>query len=97
MKGKQKKQKRIEKKMIGKRKRLEGEVVSTKNEKTVVVKVVNATAHPLYKKTIKRAKKYKAHTGEKVELGERVKIEQCRPISKEKRWKVIEVIRDDNK
>ena len=70
-----------------------GRVVSDKMDKTVVVSVETLRHHPLYKKTIRRAVKYKAHD-EKNEcrLGDTVKIIETRPLSKEKRWRVAEII-----
>ncbi len=70
-----------------------GHVVSNKMDKTVVVTVETLRHHPLYKKTIRRAVKYKAHD-EKNEcrLGDTVKIIETRPLSKEKRWRVAEII-----
>jgi len=70
-----------------------GRVVSNKMDKTVVVTVETLRHHPLYKKTIRRAVKYKAHD-EKNEcrLGDTVKIIETRPLSKEKRWRVAEII-----
>lgn len=69
---------------------LEGEVVSTKMEKTVVVRVERIFRHPLYKKVIRRHKKYKAHN-EKFDLkeGDKVRIKETRPISKEKHFVVV--------
>ncbi len=69
-----------------------GRVVSNKMDKTVVVTVETLRHHPLYKKTIKRAAKFKAHD-EKNEcrLGDTVKIVETRPLSKEKRWRVAEI------
>ena len=68
-----------------------GEVVSTKMQKTVVVRVERKFRHPLYKKVIKRHKKFKAHN-EKFDLkeGDLVKIKETRPISKTKHFEVIE-------
>lgn len=70
---------------------LQGKVVSTKMLNTVVVEVERAFAHPLYKKTIRKHKRYKAHIdeGTKVAEGDVVEIEETRPISKEKKFKVI--------
>jgi small subunit ribosomal protein S17 len=70
-----------------------GQVVSTKMDKTVVITVETPKRHPLYKKVIRTNKRYKAHD-EKNEcrLTDTVKIEECRPLSKEKRWRVVEVI-----
>jgi len=79
--------------MERKRKTRVGRVVSDKMNKTVVVAVETLRHHPLYKKTIRRAVKYKAHD-EKNEcrLGDTVKIIETRPLSKEKRWRVAEII-----
>ena len=79
--------------MEKKRKTRVGCVVSNKMDKTVVVTVETLRHHPLYKKTIRRAVKFKAHD-EKNEcrLGDTVKIIETRPLSKEKRWRVAEII-----
>jgi small subunit ribosomal protein S17 len=70
-----------------------GRVVSNKMDKTVVVSVETLRHHPLYKKTIKRAVKFKAHDANKeCGLGDMVKIVETRPLSKEKRWRVAEII-----
>lgn len=75
------------------RKELFGEVVSNKMDKTCVVAVSNATPHPKYEKQIVRTKKIKAHDPEnKCQIGDRVKIQECRPLSKEKFFKVLEII-----
>ena len=70
-----------------------GRVVSNKMDKTVVVVVETTTRHPLYKKTMKKAVRYKAHDA-KNECGEgdTVRIVETRPLSKEKRWRVTEII-----
>lgn len=71
---------------------LQGTVVSDKNDKTVVVKVERRFKHPLFKKTVRRSKNYKAHDEANVKkVGDMVSIEETRPISKDKCWKVIEV------
>lgn len=78
---------------IGKRKVRVGRVVSDKMDKTVVVAVETLRRHPLYKKAINRTKKYKVHDrGNVCKVGDRVKILETRPLSKEKRWCVIEII-----
>jgi len=70
---------------------LTGIIVSDKTEKTVVVKVERRVKHPLYGKIIKRSKKYHAHDeGNEFHEGETVRIEETRPISKLKTWRVIE-------
>ncbi len=78
------------------KKSLIGQIVSTKMQKTVVVKVERKFRHPFYKKVIKRHKKYKAHN-EKFDLreGDWVKIVETRPISKEKHFIVEGKISDD--
>lgn len=69
---------------------LEGEVVSNKNEKTVTVLVERRYKHPVYKKYVRRTDKYSAHDeSNAVEVGSRVQIMECRPISKSKRWTVV--------
>ncbi len=70
---------------------LQGVVVSDKNDKTVVVKVERRFTHPLFKKTVRRSKNYQAHDeANKHKVGDTVSIEESRPISKNKRWVVIE-------
>ena len=79
--------------MAIKRKTRIGQVVSTKMEKTAVVVVETCRRHPLYKKVIKRAVKYKAHDEKsQCRLGDKVRIEETRPLSKEKRWRIMEII-----
>jgi len=79
--------------MEGKRKIRVGRVVSDKMDKTVVVVVESPKRHPLYKKTIKKIVRYKAHD-EKNECrtGDIVRIIETRPLSRQKRWRVAEVI-----
>ena len=70
---------------------LQGEVVSNKNDKTVVVKVERRFRHPFYGKVISRSKKYHAHDEKnKFKEGEKVSIIECKPFSKKKTWQVIE-------
>lgn len=70
---------------------LEGKIVSNKMQKTVVVEVTRKTPHPLYKKLIKRSKKFLADSGEQTyQVGQIVKIVETRPLSKTKRFKVME-------
>jgi len=79
--------------METKRKIRFGKVVSDKMKKTVVVAVDTPRKHPLYKKTIRRIVKYYAHDEEKIsKMGDTVKIEETRPLSKLKRWRVVEVV-----
>ncbi|SCA55290.1 30S ribosomal subunit protein S17 [Candidatus Terasakiella magnetica] len=69
---------------------LQGVVVSDKQEKTVVVKVERRFKHPLYKKFIKRSKKYAAHDeNNQFKIGDLVKIQETKPISKNKTWEVL--------
>ena len=69
---------------------LQGVVVSDKTEKTVTVKVERRVMHPLYKKFIKRSKKYAAHDEDNAcKVGDLVSIRECRPVSKSKRWEVV--------
>lgn len=72
------------------RRRLTGTIISDKMAKTVVVKVERIKEHPKYKKRFRIHQKYKAHLeGTDFKVGDKVVIEECRPISREKRWKVI--------
>jgi small subunit ribosomal protein S17 len=69
---------------------LQGTVVSDAADKTISVLVERRIKHPLYKKTIRRSKKYAAHDEQnKVKAGDVVRIEECRPISKTKTWQVV--------
>jgi len=75
------------------RKTRTGKVVSDKMDKTIVVAIEDSVQHPLYKKVIKRTYKLKAHD-EKNEcrIGDKVKVMETRPLSKDKRWRVVEII-----
>ncbi|MAW85777.1 MAG: 30S ribosomal protein S17 [Phyllobacteriaceae bacterium] len=69
---------------------LQGTVVSDKNDKTVVVRVERRFAHPLFKKTVRQSKKYKAHDeANACKVGDTVFIQESAPISKDKRWVVV--------
>ena len=69
---------------------IQGIVVSDGMDKTVVVKVERKIKHPLYKKYIRRSKKYMAHDEDNsVKVGDRVSIRECRPLSKRKFWEVV--------
>ena len=69
---------------------LQGVVVSDKADKTVTVKVERRVPHPVYKKIVKRSKKYAAHDEQnKFKEGDQVKIVECKPISKSKTWEVV--------
>ncbi len=79
--------------MKGRRRTLVGRVVSAKMDKTVVVEVVRSKPHPIYGKVVRRSKRYKAHDEEnKCREGDVVRILESRPLSKEKRWVVIETL-----
>ncbi len=70
-----------------------GEVVSNKMDKTIVVAIVSSVKHPLYSKIIKRTFKLKAHDEDNVcNIGDKVKVMETRPISKDKRWRLVEVL-----
>ncbi|MHB1103122.1 MAG: 30S ribosomal protein S17 [Devosia sp.] len=69
---------------------LQGTVVSDVNEKTVVVRVERRFTHPVMKKTVRRTKKYHAHDeANAAKVGDTVRIEECAPISKNKRWTLV--------
>jgi small subunit ribosomal protein S17 len=77
----------------GIRKSRVGIVVSDKMDKTIVVKIERKAKHPLYGKTVKITKKYKAHDEENAaKVGDKVLITETRPISKDKRWRLVEVV-----
>lgn len=70
-----------------------GTVVSNKMDKTIVVAVEDLVKHPLYGKRIRRTKKFKAHDEHnQCAIGDKVKIMETRPLSKEKRWRLVEII-----
>ena len=70
-----------------------GRVVSDKMDKTVIVQVIHRKSHPLYKKVIQHRVRFKAHDeGNECKLGDLVRIMETRPISKDKRWRVVEVV-----
>ena len=78
----------------GKKRKIKmGRVVSNKMDKTVVVTVESYRPHPLYKKQVRRIKKFKAHDEQNsCHIGDVVRIEETRPLSKEKRWRVVEIV-----
>ena len=79
--------------MESKRKFRLGQVTSNKMDKTVVVAVEIPKRHPLYKKTMKREVKYKAHDEKnECQVGDKIKIVETRPLSRDKRWRVAEII-----
>jgi small subunit ribosomal protein S17 len=70
-----------------------GKVVSDKMDKTIVVAVVDHVKHPLYGKIVKRTYKLKAHDeNNECNIGDRVKVMETRPLSKDKRWRLVEII-----
>lgn len=73
------------------KRQLTGKIVSNKMQKTVVVEIESVKENSLYKKQFKMHKNYKAHTEDgKYQIGDVVTIEECRPVSKDKRWQVME-------
>jgi small subunit ribosomal protein S17 len=70
-----------------------GIVISNKMKNTIVVKVENRYPHPIYSKTLIKTKKYVAHDKfEECKIGDQVLLHECRPLSKRKRWKLVEII-----
>ena len=75
-----------------------GEVISDKMEKTVIVQVTRKIPHPVYKKYVKRFKKYQVHVETiQPKIGDMVKISSMRPMSKNKRWRISEIVRESVK
>jgi small subunit ribosomal protein S17 len=75
------------------RKVREGVVASTKMDKTVVVEVITRKPHPLYKKTVVRTSRLYAHDEDnELRIGDRVRIVETRPLSKQKRWRLVEIL-----
>ncbi len=70
-----------------------GRVVSNKMDKTIVVAIVDNVKHPLYNKIVKRTYKLKAHDeNNECQIGDRVKVMETRPLSKDKRWRLVEIV-----
>ena len=70
-----------------------GIVISNQMQKTIVVRVENRYSHPIYSKTLIKTKKYLAHDElEECNIGDQVLVEECRPLSKRKRWKLVQII-----
>ena len=70
-----------------------GKVVSDKMDKTIVVAVIDNVKHPLYNKIVKRTYKLKAHDeNNECKIGDRVKVMETRPLSKDKRWRLVEIV-----
>ena len=83
----------MEEKRISSRKVRVGKVVSDKMDKTVVVAIADRVAHPLYKKIVGRTYKLKAHDENNTcGIGDTVKVLETRPLSKDKRWRVVEIV-----
>ena len=79
--------------MQGKRRSKVGRVVSDKMDKTVVVSVERLRRHPIYKRVVRLSSKFKAHDEENsARVGDTVRIEERRPLSAEKRWRVVEIV-----
>ncbi len=73
-------------------KELVGIVLSNKTEKTAIVQVTRLVQHPLFHKVVRIRKKYIAHDGKKAVIGDKVRIRETKPLSKTKRWQVVEVV-----
>jgi small subunit ribosomal protein S17 len=70
-----------------------GVVISDKMNKTVVVEIQNRYSHPFYSKTLIKSKKYLAHDElEEANIGDQVLVQECRPLSKKKRWKLVKIL-----
>ena len=83
----------MEEKRISSRKVRVGKVVADKMDKTVVVAIADRVAHPLYKKIVGRTYKLKAHDeNNQCGIGDTVKVMETRPLSKDKRWRVVEIV-----
>ena len=75
------------------RKTMVGTVVSDKMDKTIVVAIETRVKHPIYKKTVKRTYKLKAHDEENAcKVGDTVKVMETRPLSKDKRWRLVDIV-----
>ncbi len=83
-----------ETRIAGRRKEVVGEVVSNRMQKTIVVEVIRRKAHPLYIRVISKAKKFYAHDERnEAHVGDVVRLEETRPLSKLKRWRLKQIIR----
>lgn len=79
--------------MRNERKLREGIVVSDKMDKTIVVSIETMTLHPIYKKRVKKSTKFKAHDENNVaKAGDKVRIMETRPLSRDKRWRLVDII-----
>ena len=80
-------------KVRGKRKIRTGRVVSDKMDKTIVVEVERTMSHPLYHRIIRRKNKFKVHDAEKkAKVGDRVRMMETRPLSKDKNWRLVDIL-----
>ena len=81
-------------KSTGKKKTLVGKVLSDKMNKTITVQIEYLKEHPMYKRMIRKFSKFKVHDEEnKAKIGDMVRISQTRPLSKEKRWRLLEILK----
>ncbi len=81
-------------KSTGKKKTLVGKVLSDKMNKTITVQIEYLKEHPMYKRMIRKFSKFKVHDEEnKAKIGDMVRISQIRPLSKEKRWRLLEILK----
>ena len=81
-------------KSTSKKKTLVGKVISDKMNKTIIVQVEYLKEHPIYKRILRKFSKFKVHDEEnKAKIGDMVKISQTRPLSKEKRWRLLEILK----
>lgn len=79
--------------MLDRKRQVEGVVVSDKSDKSIVVKVERSWRHPLYGKVVKTAKKYHAHDeNNEAREGDRVRLQESRPMSKMKKWVLLEIV-----
>ncbi len=79
--------------MKAKRKQEVGKVVSNKMDKTIVIQIEDLVMHPLYKKSVRKTRKIKGHDPKnECSIGDKVRVEETRPISKDKRYRLIEII-----
>lgn len=77
----------------GLRKTLIGKVVSNKMDKTIVVAVLDSVKHPIFKKILKKTYKFKAHDeNNECNIGDRVQVMETRPLSKDKRWRLVQIV-----
>lgn len=84
----------LQNKALGNKNEKVGNVVSTKMAKTIIVEVTRRVQHPLYKRTINKRKKFYAHDEEgQAQMGDVVRIVECRPLSKLKRWQLKDIVR----